>query len=360
MRKPEHQYYDEQHPNFMGLGDYVYGETGHFEMVPYKLIRVDSSYNRATMTKNNNFIAKTTGVYDPHSFRPVNLSRREDGFYYIYDGVQREDILRLLAADLSTESIAEFRIPAWVHEDMGKEDEHRALVNTNNQQTHLNIAELWKVRYDGGDGVVVELTDIFKEYGLGLGLRSASGVWAASAGHSNPLRFTSLTVLNTFVVKHMWSQDETYEETVELLRNVLEIITRSFTEGMPGYQQRLSPVIFLSLLQFVKDNPTLSKDKIVELLSHEHNPRRFADIIKWNVIKIVSRLQTARYLDIGADVIATLWNNYYKNDNNVQPVKVTPDRLIDIRTQEEAMRDITANEHKNDDPTVAEILRSWC
>lgn len=342
MRKPDYDHYEEQHPNFMGLGDHVYGETGHFEMVPYKLIRVDDSYNRAPMTKNNDLLVKTTGLYDPYSFRPINLSKREDGFYYIYDGIQREDILRMLAADLSTESIADFRVPAWVHCDMVKEDEHRALVNTNNQQKHLNIAELWKVRYDGGDGMIHELTDIFQEYGLGLGLRSASGIWAATAGQGNPLRFTALAALNTFVVKHMWSQDENYEENVAALHSTLDIITRSFTEGLPGYQQRLSSICFLSILQFVKDNPTIDRDLIIGALSHEHSLKRLLDIIKWNVIRIAGRLITARYLDIGSDVLAAIFNRYYSKRAYITQIEITPKREIDLRTQEEAMNSLKA------------------
>lgn len=337
MRNPDYNFLTEQHPDFMGLGDYIYGETGHFEMVPYKLIRVDNSYNRAPISKNNSLVATTADVYDPHSFRPVNLSKREDGFYYVYDGVQRKDILRLLAADLSTESIADFRIPAWVHCDMVKEDEHRALLNVNNQQKHLNIAELWKIRYDGGDSIIRELTDIFKEYGLGLGLRSANGIWAAGAGQGNPLRFTALSALNTFVVKHMWSQDENYEENVAALHSTLDIITRSFTEGLPGYQQRLSSICFLSILQFVKDNPSVEQDLIVEALSHEHSLRRLLDIIKWNVIKIAGRLITARYLDIGSDVLAAVFNSYYSNNKDIVQLKITPGREIDLSTQEEAM-----------------------
>lgn len=342
MRKPEYEYYEEQNNDFMSIGDHVYGETGHFEMVPYCKIRIDNSYNRVAATAKNTMIANTVGLYDPYSFRPVNLSRRSDGFYYLYDGIQRQELLKMVASDLSTESVREFRVPAWVHCDMEKADEHRALVNTNNQQQHLNIANLWKVRYDGGDQLIIELTDIFKEHGLGLGLRSANGIWAASAGPSNPLRFTALSALNTFFVNHLLiGEEENYDENIGVLNRTLDIIVRSFTEGMPGYQQRLSSIIFLSLLQFVKDNQVIKDNgEIVAVLAHEYSLKRVIDIIKWNVIRISGKLQVARYPDIGSDVIAALWNKYYEDDINAGTIAITPGRTIDLRTQEEAMRDM--------------------
>lgn len=343
MRKPEYDYYEEQHQDFMSIGDHVYGETGHFEMVPYRLIRIDNSYNRIAATAKNAVIANTAGLYDPYSFRPVNLSLRSDGFYYLYDGIQRQELLRMIAADLSTESIRDFRVPAWVHTDMEKSDEHRALVNTNNQQRHLNIAELWKVRYDGGDQLIIELTDIFREHGLGLGLRSATGIWAASAGQGNPQRFTALSAFNTFFVNHMLlNEEENYDSNIAVLNRTLDIIVRSFTEGIPGYQQRLSSIIFLSILQFVKNNQESVKnnDDIIRVLAHEHSLKRLIDIIKWNVIRINGKLQMARYLDIGADTIAATWNRFYSNDIHVGTIDITQGRTIDLRTQEEAMRDL--------------------
>lgn len=343
MRKPEYHYYEEQHSDFMSIGDYVYGETGHFEMVPYRLIRIDNSYNRAANTAKNTAIATTTGLYDPYSFRPVNLSRRDDGFYYLYDGIQRQELLKIITADMSTESIREFRIPAWVHNDMNKTDEHRALVNTNNQQRHLSMVELWKVRYDGGDQLVIELTDIFKEHGLGLGLRSVTGIWAANAGHGNPQRFTALSVLNTFFVNHMLlNEEEDYDKNIIVLNRTLDIIVRSFTEGVPGYQQRLSSIVFLPILQFVKNNQESIKNNedIIAVLAHEHSLRRLIDILKWNVIKINGKSETARFLDIGADTIAAMWNRFYSNDITVGTIAITQGRFIDLRTQEEAMRDL--------------------
>lgn len=346
MRKPEYDYYEEQDSNFMAIGDHVYGETGHFEMVPYRLIRIDGSYNRTAATAKNAVIAETTGLYDPYSFRPVNLSRRDDGFYYLYDGIQRQELLKMIATDLTADSIRDFRVPAWVHNDMLKEDEHRALVNTNNKQRHLNIAELWKVRYDGGDIIIRELTEVFKEHGLGLGLRSANGIWAASAGQGNPLRFTALSALNVYFVNHMLlNEEENYDENITLLNRTLDILTRSFTEGMPGYQQRLSSIIFLSVLQFVKDNSSIKdNENIIAVLSHEHNLGRLNDILKWNVIRINSRLQISRYLDIGSDVIAALWNKFYESDASVEKIQITVGRTIDLRTQEEAMRDLAQQE----------------
>lgn len=345
MRKPDYDYYEEQDSNFMAIGDHVYGETGHFEMVPYRLIRIDGSYNRSAATAKNAIIAETTGLYDPYSFRPVNLSRRDDGFYYLYDGIQRQELLRMIATDLTADSIRDFRVPAWVHNDMLKEDEHRALVNTNNKQRHLNIAELWKVRYDGGDIIIRELTEVFREHGLGLGLRSANGIWAASAGQGNPLRFTALSALNVYFVNHMLlNEEENYDENIAVLNKTLDILTRSFTEGMPGYQQRLSSVIFLTVLQFSKDNYNINNDDIITVLSHEHNLTRLIDIIKWNVIKINSRLQISRYPDIGADVLAAIWNKFWENDKDKNKLKITVGRNVDLRTQEEAMRDLKDQE----------------
>ena len=346
MRKPDYDYYEEQDNNFMAIGDHIYGETGHFEMVPYRLIRIDGSYNRTAATAKNAVIAETAGLYDPYSFRPVNLSRRDDGFYYLYDGIQRQELLRMIAADLTTDSIRDFRVPAWVHCDMEKIDEHRALVNTNNKQRHLNIAELWKVRYDGGDIIIRELTEVFREHGLGLGLRSANGIWAASAGQGNPLRFTALSALNVYFVNHMLlNEEENYDENIAVLSKTLEILTRSFTEGMPGYQQRLSSVIFLAVLQFSKNNSDINNDDIITVLSHEHNLTRLIDIIKWNVIKINSRLQISRYPDIGADVLAAIWNKFWENDKDKNKLKITVGRNIDLRTQEEAMGDLRDQEN---------------
>ena len=344
MRKPDYDYFEEQSSDFMGIGDHIYGETGHFEMVPYRLIRIDNSYNRAAATAKNTVIANTAGLYDPYSFRPVNLSRREDGYYYLYDGIQRQELLKMIATGLSTDSIRDFRVPAWVHTDMEKGDEHKALVNTNNQQRHLNIAELWKVRYDGGDVLIHELTEIFRQYGLGLGLRSANGIWAASAGQGNPLRMTALSAFNTFFVNHMLlNEEENYDENIEVLNRTLDIITRSFTEGIPGYQQRLSSIIFLSVLQFVKDNQSIKDNEdIITVLAHEHNLGRLSDIIRWNVIRINGKLQISRYQDIGSDVLAALWNKYYEGDLSMGEIRITPGRTIDLRTQEEAMRDLEA------------------
>ena len=347
MRKPEYDYYEDQNSEFMNIGDHVYGETGHFEMVPYRLIRIDNSYNRAAATTKNMTIATTPGLYDPYSFRPVNLSKRDDGFYYLYDGIQRQELLRIIATDLSTENIADFRVPAWVHNDMEKADEHRALVNTNNEQRHLNLVELWKVRYDSGDQLIMELTEIFKAHGLGLGLRSASGIWAASAGPSNPLRFTSISTLDTFFVKHMLlNEEENYDENITVLNRTLDIITRSFTEGMPGYQQRLSSVIFLPILQFVKQNGDKipGNSDIIAVLSHEHTLKRLIDIIKWNVIRVSGKLQIARYLDIGADVIGALWNKFWSDGYTPAKVTITNGRNIDLRTQEEAVKDLGTDE----------------
>lgn len=341
LRKPDYEYHEDQHENFMSVGDYVYGETGHFEMVPYRLIKIDNSYNRVAATAKNTVIANTTGLYDPYSFRPVNLSRRNDGYYYLYDGIQREELLRLIAADLSNQDIAEFRIPAWVNCDMVKADEHRALINTNNKQRHLNMAELWKIRYDGGDQLIIELTEVFKDHGLGLGLRSVNGIWAATAGQGNPLRFTALSCLNTFFVNHMLlNNEEDYDENIKILGRTLDILTRSSTEGMPGYQQRLSSIMFLSVLQFVRDNKDIRDEDIITVLSHEHNTARLIEIIKWNVIMVNSKLQISRYLDIGSDVIAALWNNYYEDDETKAVLDITSGRHIDLHTQEEAVRNL--------------------
>lgn len=341
MRKPDYQFHEEQHNDFMAVGDHIYGETGHFEMVPVSLIRIDNSYNRQAFTNKNTVIANTAGLYDPYSFRPVNLSRRNDGYYYLYDGIQRQELLKMIATDLSSESIANFRVPAWVHCDMVKTDEHRALVNTNNQQKHLNIAELWKVRYDGGDTMIHELTEVFREYGLGLGLRSVNGIWAASAGQGNPLRFTALSALNVYFVNHILiNEEEHYEDNINVLRKTLDVLTRSFTEGISGYQHRLSSVIFLAVLQFIKDNADINNEDVIAVLSHEHNLTRLIDIIKWNIIRINSRLQISRYPDIGADVIVALWNKFFETDKNKNRLKITTGRDIDLRTQEEAMRDL--------------------
>ena len=182
-------------------------------------ILVDTTYQRGLDEKRVRSIAK---AFDPGAVKPLSVSRRKGGAYYVYDGQHTMEVLALKGYT---------HVPAYVVEGT-REDEARWFVLMNGKGTRkASKAEAYLAGLTANDPAAIGAREVLKRYGLTL---SSGGV---SAGKTTSIAFIQTALKQdperleqTMRLLHkLWPKEpETW--TRMMLRGVWEVVGAGLTE----------------------------------------------------------------------------------------------------------------------------------
>ena len=238
--------------------------------------------------------------FHPKSFLPVSVSARMvDGkmHYYVYDGRQRTATLSAMYPDRH-----DIMVPCVICTDMSREEEAQALIDANQHRVRFTQANLWGTRAESGEKFVLELTDLFRRHGFGIGCIAPDGK-KCSENRNNATTYRGVgTVENE--CKRLQKAHE-MKEAAKIIGDTLDIVKSSFKGN-----KRTSSVLFLALTKFVEenlDNPHYDINSIANALS-ARSPEWLETKILTTVMEVHTCKSNRYHARCGADVIARMMN----------------------------------------------------
>lgn len=133
--------------------------TRTYDMVPLSKMEVDSRYQREVGPGN---LQNIIDNFDIMAVRPITVSKRTDGFYYIIDGQCRYQAC--LTKEIK-------QIMCEVHHDLNLKDEAR-LFGLLNHMKVVNPRNRFRARLVAGDKVAKDILRIVRDNGFNIVLKS--------------------------------------------------------------------------------------------------------------------------------------------------------------------------------------------
>lgn len=238
--------------------------------------------------------------YHPKSMMPIAVSaRRVDGkmHYFVYDGRQRTATLRRMYPDRH-----DIMVPCNIRTDMSKEDEAQAMIDCNSNNVRFSQCALWATRCESGEEFAIELTNLFRHHGFGIGCIAPDGK-KCSENRNNATTYRGVgTVENE--CKRLQKAHE-MKEAAKIIGDTLDIVKSSFKGN-----KRTSSVLFLAMAKFVEenlDNPHYDISSIVNALS-ARTPEWLETKILTTEMEVHTCKSNRYHARCGADVIAKMMN----------------------------------------------------
>ena len=238
--------------------------------------------------------------YHPKSMMPIAVSARMvygKMHYFVYDGRQRTATLRRMYPDRH-----DIMVPCNIRTDMSQEDEAQALIDCNYHNVRFSKCALWATRYKSGEEFVIELTNLFRRHGFGIGCIAPDGK-KCSENRNNATTYRGVGTVED-ECKRLQKTHE-MKEAAKIIGDTLDIIKGSFKGN-----KRTSRVLFLALTKFVEenlDNPHYDISSIVNVLS-ARSPEWFETKILTTEMDMHSCKSNRYHARCGADVIAKMMN----------------------------------------------------
>jgi hypothetical protein len=128
-------------------------------------LNISDAYQRTIVPARVNRIAKNL---DQDAFGSLTVGQRNDGTYWVVDGMQRLTAARKLGIAM---------VPCDVFESEGQEHEARVFRLKNRERTNVTSIALFRAQLTEGDRQTLEIASIVKKAGLKIALRDEKQGW---------------------------------------------------------------------------------------------------------------------------------------------------------------------------------------
>lgn len=125
--------------------------------VPLGSLRIDHGYQRALSNvaiQNNG----AEGVFDRRAMRPLTVSLRKDGLYWIIDGQHRFNLAKIKKYQ---------SLMCQIHEGLSPAEEAKLFVVLNNMKT-VQAGAKFRADYKAGNPLAVQIVQMVKEHGFNI------------------------------------------------------------------------------------------------------------------------------------------------------------------------------------------------
>lgn len=122
-------------------------------------LNISDAYQRTIVPARVNRIAKSL---DQDAFGSLTVGQRDDGTYWVVDGMQRLTAARKLSIAM---------VPCDVFQSEGQEHEARVFRLKNRERTNVSACALFRAQLTEGDEQSLAIAQVVKDAGLKLALR---------------------------------------------------------------------------------------------------------------------------------------------------------------------------------------------
>ena len=195
-------------------------------------LNISDSYQRTIVPARVNRIAKNL---DQDAFGSLTVGQRDDGTYWVVDGMQRLTAARKLSIAM---------VPCDVFQSEGQEHEARVFRLKNRERTNVTACALFRAQLVEGDPQTVEINQIIEDAGFRLRFDAGWSGWPN--------------------VKAVVALESAFRRVgADGLRLVLDIISKAWH----GESDALRGDIIGGLAWFLKRNEGFCVDRLVSRLS---------------------------------------------------------------------------------------------
>jgi len=122
--------------------------------IPISELYIDRSYQRIIKQRR---IKEITDNFDPELFGILDVNRRGDGKYYIFDGGHRREVAEILGIK---------ELECRVREGMSAEEEAQLFVKLNSNRGRVTALETFNAKLKYGDKGALRLRELLLKHGI--------------------------------------------------------------------------------------------------------------------------------------------------------------------------------------------------
>jgi hypothetical protein len=197
-------------------------------------LNISDAYQRTIVPARVNRIAKNL---DQDAFGSLTVGERQDGTYWVVDGMQRLTAARKLGIGM---------VPCDVFQSEGQEHEARVFRLKNKERTNVTACALFRAQLVEGDQQTVEIAKVVEAAGLTIGFESQKAGWP--------------------FVKAVVSLEKAYRK---IGRDGLATALSIICEAWFGESNALRGDIISGVAQFIHKTPDFDKERLVKKLSEK-------------------------------------------------------------------------------------------
>lgn len=212
-----------------------------YKVLPIGKLRIDEEYQRQLIQKAVT-INSTDGVYAERAMRPITVSYRKDGWYYILDGQHRYEI-NLIRGELE--------VMCEIHTGLDQAAEAGLFTLLNNQRT-VNSGAKFRAGVVHRDPTCLRIQEVVQGQGFNLCLV-----------RGRPSTINNLRSTSALRKVYGWGEN--------ILRDTLRIIKGCYTIGSDGtiHPDALKDIFLLGFAFALFNDANMSADDVIRAMKEQ-------------------------------------------------------------------------------------------
>lgn len=198
------------------------------------LLNISDAYQRTIVPARVNRIAKSL---DQDAFGSLTVGMREDGTYWVVDGMQRLTAARKVGIGM---------VPCDIFRSDGQQHEARVFRLKNKERTNVSAVALFKAQMTEGDEQTLAIVNAVRTAGLRLALNNNDSAWP--------------------YIRAVKALERSFQRVgAEGIVTALGILS----EAWPGEDGALQGDMVEGLCWFIKKRPQFDRGRLVQKLSQK-------------------------------------------------------------------------------------------